>query len=133
MGKEPPEHVVLVAGPESQAQFAAAVLRSRGFSAWSDRCERVLNDRVSLAWADLIVVMHDGPLSEADRNHLGRIATPKMLVSSVKLSAQQRVDLIEVHGFEYVIDWPATLDCIAAFVERALHRGALPLRFTGRG
>jgi len=123
------DRAVLVAGPEFQARVICAALRSRGISAWSDRTERVLEDRVSLAWADVIVMIDDLAQRGAHREGLDRIVGPKLLVSTVPLDAHHRAGLIEAEGFEYVIDWTAPVECIAAFVERTIHRGALPLRF----
>lgn len=124
------DYHILVAGPEAAASSVVRALRERHLSAWSDRTERVLRDRVSLNWADVVVVFREEGLLERQREHLDTIRCPKLLLSCEPLSTEQRAELVDAYGFEFVIAWPAPADLIAAFVERAAHRRALPLGFS---
>ena len=123
---------VLVAGPEASSASVARALRDRQLLAWSDRLERVLGDGASIGWADIVVLFYDAHLLESVREDLAQISTPKVLLSHVPLTTLERAALIEEYGFEYVIAWPAPADLVAAFVERAAHRGVLPLRYLAR-
>ncbi len=124
------DYNVLVAGPEGSASAVVRALRERRLSAWSDRLDHVVHDRASIAWADVVVLFYDAALLDFFREDLERVSAPKVLLSHVPLSTAERARLIEEYGFEYVIAWPAPADLVAAFVERATHRRALPLRYT---
>ena len=124
------DYHILIAGPELASASVVRALRERRLSAWSDRLERVLCDRASLDWADVVVVFNDADTLLLERQRLGALRTPKLLLSAEPLSTGERAELIDEYGFEFVITWPAPTDLIAAFVERAAHRRALPLGFS---
>lgn len=127
------DYHILVAGPESAAASVTRALRSRGLSAWSDRLDRAMADRASLNWADVVVVFHQPDGLECERAALDTISVPKLLLSSQPLSTDERAELIEEFGFEFVMTWPAPAELIAAFTERAAHRRALPVGFSVQG
>lgn len=124
------DYHVLIVGPELASAAVVRALRERRLSAWSDRPERVLQDRASLNWADVVVLFNEPEMLRSERHRLEAIRAPKLLLSVEPLSTSQRAELIDEYGFEFVITWPAPTDLIAAFVERAAHRRALPLGFS---
>lgn len=124
------DYHVLVAGPEVASAAVVRALRERRLSAWSDRTGRVLGDPASLSWADVVVLFNDSETLSRERSRIAKISAPKLLLSAQPLTTNERAELIDEYGFEFVITWPAPTELIAAFVERAAHRRALPLGFS---
>jgi len=124
------DYHVLVAGPEQQSARVVQRLRERGLSAWSDRIEDVFDDPVSLSWADVVVMIDGTPdFRFATSPTSMRCGRPRVLLASAPVSAADRIRLIELYDFDFVLAWPSHMDVIAAFIERSVHRAALPARF----
>ncbi|MFA7250198.1 MAG: hypothetical protein WC273_11285 [Dehalococcoidia bacterium] len=125
-----PDYGVFVLAAPAHAAPIVEALHSRGLRAWSDCPEQVEVADARMAWADAVIVV--------DNSGMLRIATdpvfrdcniPKILVTSTPLDAMERVWLLERHEFDNVLAWPSPAEMVAAFAERCVNRGALPVSY----
>ncbi len=121
---------VLVLGPERQCGVVAKALARYAVEVWSDEPESMARDRASLGWADAIVLIDAQlPIDAEFGDQLHALSTPKLLTTTEPLSPRDHSELIDA-GFDAVLQWPSSLEVLAARVARYVH--ASPALGSGR-
>lgn len=121
---------VLVLGPERQCDLVAKALARYAVDTWTDSPERMARDRASLRWADAIVLIDAQlPIDVEFGEQLRDLPTPKLLTTTTPLSPRDYSELIDA-GFDAVLQWPSSLEVLAARVARYVH--ASPALTSGR-
>ncbi len=115
---------VLVLGPERQCSVVAKALDRYAVEVWTDGPARMARDRASLGWADAIVLIDAQlPIDVEFADQLGEVETPKLITTTAPLSPRDHAELIDA-GFDAVLQWPSSLEVLAARVARYVHAPA---------
>jgi DNA-binding response OmpR family regulator len=119
------ERTVLVIGASAQAERVVDALRRRGLEAWSDESSHVAADRVSLEWADAVVLIDPGAAVGEEGLHLLRQSSgPAVLLTSALLDPDARAELF-ASGIDVIDAWPGSPEVVAARVARLLNQRAM--------